>query len=66
MPLHSLQVMALNAVVASEAKRPVTLVVMLGTVRAIVENIEVGGLEGRMAVEANKAAAVISSCKAAI
>ena len=65
-PLDSFQVMALNTRVATGAKGPVALVVVLRAEGSVVEDVEIGCLEGRVALEANETATVVSTCQTAI
>lgn len=63
---NGLQVVSLNSVAAREAKGSVALMVVLCAVWTIVEDVEIGSLERRVTVKADKAATVIPSSEAAI
>lgn len=60
-PLHGLEVLALDTVVTVRAQGTVPLVVVLGTVGSVVEDVEIGGWEGGVAFETDEAATVVSS-----
>lgn len=65
-PLDGLQVMALNTGMTAGAKGSVALVVMLRAEGSVVEDVEIGCLEGRVALEANETASVVSTCETAV
>lgn len=57
LPPLSLQVLTLDSVVAVSAKRTIHLVVMVCAVRVVVNDVEVGRLEGGVASPAGEACA---------
>jgi hypothetical protein len=59
--LVSLEVLTFDTVVTSGANGAITFVVMLGAVRAVIEDIKVVRLEGRSALEAYETGTVISA-----
>jgi hypothetical protein len=59
--LHGLEVLAFDTVVTSRTQGAVTLVVVLGTIRPVVEDVEIGGWEGGVAFKTDKASTVVSS-----
>lgn len=65
-PLDGFQVVTLDAGVAAGAKGPVALVVVLGAEGSVVENVEIGCLEGRVALKANETTTVVSTCETAV
>lgn len=58
--LHGLQILALDPRVAGAAQRVVELVIMLRAVGPVVEDVEVGGSEGNVAVVADKTRPMIA------
>lgn len=64
--IHGLKVLALNTAVAGRAQGIVALVVVLGTIRPVVENVEIGGWERRVAFKADKASTMVSTSQTAI
>jgi hypothetical protein len=64
--LHCLKVLAFDAAVAGRTQGPVTLVVVLSTKRAVVQDVEIGRWEGSVAFKANETSMVVSSSEATI
>jgi len=58
--------LALDSPVAIAAKRAVEFVVVARTIGVIVCNIEIGGLEGRLAGFAHETGFVVAACYAAV
>lgn len=63
LPPLRLQVLALNTIVAGSAEGAVHLVVVMRTVRMVVHDVKVGGLEGGVASPAGEALLVPTPCK---
>jgi hypothetical protein len=64
--LHSLEIMALDTAVTAGAKGAVSLVVVLRAEWTVVEDIEIGCLEGGVAFETDETATVVSACQTAV
>jgi hypothetical protein len=65
-PFHGLEVVALYTGVTACAERPVSLVVMLCAEGTVIENVEIGCLEGRVAFIADETATVVSTCQTSV
>ena len=62
----SFEILALDTAVASAAQRAVQLVVVLGAVGLVLEDVEVCRLERNAAVAARETIAVVTACESTI